>query len=121
MGNFTSIAGAARRQVAQLNLGANATVSSWYDLTWDQPCVHSIPNYARDVEFSPDGRSFVIVTSGAQHERTKLCDTAVKYDTADVSGDAVPAWVNFTPQDTLLSVAITGNGVYVGGHQKAWT
>lgn len=119
LGNFTSVHGAARRQAAMLHLGATtATVSSWYDLSWNRACASSVPHYTRDVDFSPDGKAFVIVTSGGHTQRDYLCDVAVKYHTNDHS-DAVPAWVNYTSQDTLLGVEITGNSVYVGGHQRA--
>ena len=47
-----------------------------------------------------------------------LCDTAARWET-NGSGTAVqPTWVDYTGGDTLLSVAVTGAAVYVGGHER---
>ena len=47
-----------------------------------------------------------------------MCDAAARFETANVSANAAPTWINWTGGDSLFSVAITGPAVYVGGHQR---
>ena len=71
----------------------------------------------RDVDFSPDGSYFVIVTTGGPNFGT-LCDTAARWET-NAQGTALqPTWVDATGGDTLSAVGVTGSVVYVGGHQR---
>jgi hypothetical protein len=122
IGNFTSVGGVARRQAFKLNLGATATVSSWYDPNFDRQCSSaSFPAYLRDVDFAPDGSAFGFVATGYVANSGDLgktvCDAAALY-AADDSPSASPRWINYTGGDTLHSLAITGETVYVGGHQR---
>lgn len=73
--------------------------------------------YMRDVEFSPDGSYFVVVTTGGPEAGT-LCDAASRWATAASGRDVQPTWVAHTGGDTLTEVAITDSAIYVGGHQK---
>ena len=120
VGAFASVGGQARKQAAMINLGAkSATVSGWYSTLFDNFCNDLFPAYTRDVDFSPDGTFFVIVTSGAgfADDRSRLCDSASRWNTND-SRTTYPVWVNYTGGDTLLSVQTTRVGVYVQGHQR---
>ena len=69
----------------------------------------------RDVAYSPDGSYFVVVTTGAPYAGT-LCDTAARWETAATGADLQPTWIDYTGGDTLLSVGISEQAVYVGGH-----
>ncbi|GGK18972.1 hypothetical protein GCM10010124_09470 [Pilimelia terevasa] len=115
-GAFGEVAGASRPQVAVVDLGARATLSPWSTAQYGPYCAPTIPSYVRDVDISPDGRYFVVVTSGGPVART-LCDTAARWELGQAA-DARPTWVNYTGGDTLLSAAVTGVAVYVGGHQR---
>ena len=78
--------------------------------------IGSETTYLRGLDFAPDGPYFVVVTAGHLNEPRKLCTTAVRFNTG--TGQHRPFWVNHTGGNTLLSVAVTGGAVYVGGHQS---
>lgn len=139
VGNFRSVAGQKRMQVAMIDLTANA-VSPWFTNRYpnDQTgslafqCYQTFDTNMRDVEFSPDGGYFVIVDTGGapDYNRSSLCDTAARWETNATAGTggAQPTWFNCTGGDTLYSVAVTaqadstgrtaGGAIYVGGHQR---
>ncbi|MFF4894257.1 hypothetical protein [Micromonospora chersina] len=118
VGNFSSVAGVARHQLAVANLSdTGATLSGWSTLRYQPQCAASMPTYLRGVDISPDGTWFVAVTTGAAFPGT-LCDAASRFEFGAEAGGKQPTWVNYTGGDTLLSVAITGAAVYVGGHQR---
>lgn len=128
LGNFRKVAGQPRMQVAMVDLGSN-TLSPWHTTRFPNgssgaerfPCHDVFDTMMRDVEFSPDGSYFVIVTTGGAPDRNaqSLCDTATRWATAPRGGGgATETWRNCTGGDTLLSVAVTNAAVYVGGHQR---
>lgn len=120
VGTFTSVAAHPRRQAAMVNLGtSSATVSGWYSTLFNNNCSTAAPTYTRDVDFSHDGTYFVIVTTGSGYpgDRTKLCDSATRWNTNDAK-TTYPVWANYTGGDTLLSVQVTRAAVYVQGHQR---
>jgi hypothetical protein len=120
VGTFTSVGGQKRQRAALINLGtSSATVSGWYSPLFDNTCSSATPSYTRDVDFSPDGSYFVIVTTGAgwPDDKNRLCDSASRWNTSD-SRTTYPVWVNYTGGDTLLSVQVTKAAVYVQGHQR---
>jgi hypothetical protein len=120
-GNFVTVNGQARRRAFMLNLGATATLSTWYAPRFAANCPAggSRREWAQGVDFSPDGSYFVIVTTGGPNGTTTgMCDAAGRFETANVSSTVQPTWINWTGGDTLYSVAITGPAVYVGGHQR---
>ncbi len=120
IGNFLTADGLDRDQIAMVNLtGTTATVDpNWRTLRYTDDCIfNAYDSYIRDVDFSPDGAYFVVVATGGPGAGS-LCDTAARWET-NGSGTAIqPTWVDLTGGDTLLSVAITGSAVYVGGHQR---
>ncbi|MGH3241232.1 MAG: PKD domain-containing protein [Spirillospora sp.] len=118
IGNFTQMDGKTRDQFAMLNLTADkAEVANYYTKGFEAQCTRSVETYLRDVEFSPDGEYFVIVSTGAYYANT-LCDTATRWKTDQSGTDLKPTWTNYTGGDTLSAVAITGAAVYVGGHNR---
>jgi len=119
IGNFTTVGGQKSRQAAMLNLGAtSAQVSRWHAPRLDLQCTSITPSYLRDVDFSPDGSYFVLVSTGGASGTTGFCDAAGRWESSNESSTAQPTWINWTGGDTLHSVAITGTTVYVGGHQR---
>jgi PKD repeat protein len=127
IGNFTSAGGLPRDQIAMLDLtGSSATIdTSWATAAYTAGCASSAyDTYVRDIQFSPDGSYFVVaVTGGGAGQRNSdgtqtSCDTAARWATGATGSDVRPTWIDYTGNDTFLSVAITGTAVYVGGHQR---
>ncbi len=120
IGNFKHADGLDRDQVVLIRLGTdNAYVDpDWKTTRYTPACSkNSFDSYVRDVDYSPDSSYFVVASSGAGYNGT-LCDSAARFDTAVTGQDVQPTWQAATGQDSLLSVAIADNVVYVGGHQK---
>ncbi|MGH3736805.1 MAG: PKD domain containing protein [Micromonosporaceae bacterium] len=117
-GTFTRLAGLARHHIALVDIGASpARVAPWATDAFREPCSGRFDTYLRDVDFAPDGSYFVVVTTGRLTGPDKLCDAALRFETADGTGQ-LPTWVNKTGGNTLFSVVVTGAAVYVGGHQR---
>jgi hypothetical protein len=123
VGNFTSVRGQTRYRAFMLDLGATSgTLSTWYYPPLQNLCrAASLPDYMRDVDFSPDGSWFAFVSTGfipqAGGVGRDLCDATARFETNDAN-PASPTWINYTGGDTLHSVAATDAAVYVQGHQR---
>ena len=120
VGNFKIADGLPRDQVVAVVLGAGAASvdPDWRTTRYEPACFgFAYDSYVRDVEFSPAGDYFVVVTTGG-HNYGTLCDTAARWETVDRGQDVQPRWIADTGGDTLWSVAVTGSAVYVGGHQR---
>lgn len=125
VGNFKTADGAPHDQVAMLTLGsASATLNAnWNTLQFSGAChIGSFDAWIRDVQFSPDSAYFVIVASGGSGTNTDgtraLCDSASRWESSAAGNNLKPTWIDWTGQDSLWSVAVTGAAVYVGGHQR---
>ena len=126
VGNFTTVGGASRSQIAVLATpaGAPAQVSdSWatdrFSKTRNSGCASVFDTFMRDVDFSPDGSYFVVSTTGAfggGANSGTLCDTITRWETSATGND--PTWLNYTGGDTSYGVAITDAAVYLGGHMR---
>jgi beta-propeller uncharacterized protein DUF5122 len=126
IGSFSQVAGLPRVQIAQLDLTTTpASVSSWqtslfpvYEAngttTW---CSSSFSTYMRDIDISPDGTYFVVVTTGA-FRANRLCDSADRFELGTTGPNQAPTWTDWTGGDTSWSVSISGAAVYVGGHMR---
>jgi hypothetical protein len=118
IGNWTSVAGLQRDQIVVLNLATTpVSVTDWATTRFQQQCASVFDTYMRDVDISPDGRYFVVGTTGA-YRAGSLCDSASRWELGTTGSGQQPTWVDYTGGDTLYSVAITGTAVYVGGHQR---
>ena len=106
-------------QIAMWDLGSSAaSLRNWRTTRFADACnAKAYDSWVRDVDFAPDGSYFAVVTVGG-YLVTGLCDTATRWNTADTGPAVAPAWVASTGGDSLLSVAVTGAAVYVGGHQR---
>jgi PKD repeat protein len=127
VGNFTSASGAARDQIALLDLSPTAATvdPTWNTLAYTAGCTALFfDTYMRSVEFSPDGSYFVVVTTGRGAMTLNTdgtpnnCDTAARFETTGTGTDVAPTWIDFSGSDSFHSVAITGTAVYLGGHQR---
>ena len=121
--HVSSVSGQARRQAFMVDLGTSTgTLSSWYYQPLLKQCAASSYDfYLRDVDFSPDGSYFVLAGTGYvpnQGDRgVTICDAAARFETANLAPFR-PTWINYTGGDTLHSVTVSSNAVYVGGHQR---
>ncbi|MBW3537338.1 MAG: hypothetical protein KY395_06175 [Actinobacteria bacterium] len=125
-GNFLQADGKRRVQVALVDLASRpARVLDWqtdrYDtrdpVTGELKCAQGHDTHIRDIDVSPDGRYFVVVTTGG-YQRGQLCDTAARWEIATRGSGIEPTWVAHDGGDSFTGVAITGPAVYVGGHQR---
>lgn len=117
IGSFTAIGGQPRQQAALIQLGAtSAAVSPWSSARWNEDCIGSLQWYTRDVDWSPDGSYFAIVTTGAGFPGTqRLCDTITRWNPVEAPNQQ-PAWINYSGGDTFHSVVVTNLGVIASGH-----
>jgi len=122
VGNFTAVGGQTRWRAFMLDLDATATVSGWQYPPLQNMCqAASLPDYVKDVDFSPDGSWFAVVATGFVPQAggigRDLCDATARFAT-NVLNPFRPTWINYTGGDTLHSVAATDVAVYVQGHQR---
>jgi hypothetical protein len=120
LGNFKKIDGLDRDQAVMFDLtGTTAVVkSNWRTRSFEAACVSgAFDSWVRDVQFSPDGSYFAVVTTGGPGG-TNLCDSASRFETAAVGDAITPTWVNYTGGDSMYAVSVTGTAIYVGGHMR---
>ncbi|OFE15118.1 hypothetical protein BA895_08335 [Humibacillus sp. DSM 29435] len=130
IGNFTSVTDANgttdRDQVALIDLGpGTASINrSWRSVQFTGQCsTNAFDSWVRDVDIDPTGTYFVVAATGGQWtnnvDGTKaLCDSASRWELNATGTSVLPTWVALTGRDTLLSVAVSGAAVYVGGHER---
>ncbi len=117
VGNFTSVAGQTRTQIAMVDLTTTpASLSTWSTDRFSGACASVFDSYMRDVEFSPDGTYFVIGDTGAGYFPTTLCDSVTRWESGATGPGQQPTWIDYSGGDTITSVAVTGAAVYAGGH-----
>jgi PKD repeat protein len=107
------INGQDRLGIAEIDTGTK-TLLPWRTRLWDDNLARLggvTRIYAGDV--SPDD-SYMVVTSGSGGDAPPISDTAVRFPIAG-GDDVQPAWVS-RHFDSVYSVAITEDAVYVGGH-----
>ena len=120
IGNFKHADGLDRDQLVVLDAtSTSASVDTdWQTNRYKPYCFNwAFDTYVRGVAVSPDDSYFVVTATGGQNGGT-LCDTAARFEFGAVGNDIQPTWVDYTGGDTLWSVAVTENAVYVGGHQR---
>ena len=124
IGNFLTVNGVSHPRAFMVDLNpAAAALSPWNYAPLERSCAaDSILDYLRDVDFSPDGAWFVIVSSGFVPRTeleigTSLCDAAARFETANLA-PTVPTWINYTGGDTLQATTVTAAAVYVQGHNR---
>ncbi|HZN17431.1 MAG TPA: malectin domain-containing carbohydrate-binding protein [Micromonosporaceae bacterium] len=117
IGNFKKANGVLHDQIVKIDLGPTAaTIADWNTDRFQPRCAWwAFDTWMRDVAFSPDGAFFVVATTGAAFTGT-LCDTASRWEAGATGSNVAPTWVNWSGGDTILSVAVTEQAVYVGGH-----
>ncbi|WP_155993147.1 PKD domain-containing protein [Nocardioides sp. URHA0020] len=120
IGNFKHVDGLDRDQLVVLD--ATTTSASvdpdWQSNRYKPYCFNfAFDTYVRGVAVAPDDSYFVVTATGGQNGGT-LCDTAARFEFGSTGNDIQPTWIDYTGGDTLWSVEVTENAVYVGGHQR---
>lgn len=117
-GNFTTIDGLPRRQVALFDLTATpATLSPWNTTFFNSTCSSSFDSFMRDLDISADGKFAVFTTTGAYRANTS-CDTVSRFELGTEQDGLTPTWINMTGGDTSYAAEIHDGVVYVGGHMR---
>jgi hypothetical protein len=118
-GNFRTAAGQGRVQIAMVDLSARpARVADWQTDRYDAEC--SEPGFdtqMRDIDMSPDGSYFVVVTTGG-YARWAVCTAATRWETGARGTGLQPTWWDRSGGDSYTAVVVTGGAVYVGGHMR---
>ncbi|WP_150238273.1 delta-60 repeat domain-containing protein [Nocardiopsis quinghaiensis] len=116
-GTFTKVDGEDRYQIAMIDT-ADGSLTPWSTSAYEADCDYSLmQTYMRQMDFSPDGSYFAVVTAGGPEVKPGLCKSAARFENTDTP-DSEPTWSNKTGGDSLYSVEITSSAVYVGGHQR---
>jgi hypothetical protein len=124
-GNFLTVADGVdkydRDQIVKINLADNASVdANWNSNSYTAAChSDSFDTYMRDIGWSPDGKFFVVTTTGGYNGGSfEHCDEVSRFEGSAAGLDITPTWTDWTGGDSLYSVAVTNAAVYVGGHQR---
>ena len=113
-GNFTVVNGQSRNQVVMVNTTGTPAVADWHTDRYVAACYSdSFSWYARDVDFSDDGRYFVIAADGGRGDA--YCDAIARFETAD-RGAVEATWVDYTGADSVTAIEASDGVVYTGGH-----
>ena len=123
IGSFSQVAGQSRVQIAMLDLTTTpASVSPWSTTlfpvldsagaTW---CSSSFSTYMRDIDISPDGSYFVVVTTGA-FRANRLCDSVNRFELTTIAPNQAAHVDRLDRGRHSWSVSVSGTAVYVGGH-----
>jgi hypothetical protein len=126
VGNFVTVAGQPREQIALVDTPAvgQASLSSWSTEGFSRArnsCASVFSTFMRDVDWAPDGSYFAVTTTGAWAGGAfsgTLCDTITRWEAGRTGPDQEPTWRNYTGGDTSYGVAVTGAAIYVGGHMR---
>jgi hypothetical protein len=128
-GTALQVNGQARPRLAIINtggtLGATAALSDFTAPILNNDC-SAEHDYVRGLDFAPDNSFIVTADTGYQSAGgPSTCDAVARYDvnaadttTTGTPVDVAPSWTNFAGGDSFYSVAIAGNVVYAGGHNR---
>ncbi len=132
VGNFTTVDTQPRPRVFMLDLGATtSTLSSWNYEPLGESCTSTRKNaiaYVQDVDFAPDSSWFALASFGYMYQGFgnpyassrrwyQICDSVSRFETNNLN-PTQPTWINYTGGDSLKSVGVTNEAVYVQGHSR---
>jgi Ricin-type beta-trefoil lectin domain/Domain of unknown function (DUF5122) beta-propeller len=130
-GTALQVNGQARPRLAVINtggtLGAASALADFTAPILNNDC-SAEHDYVRSVDFSPDGTFLVIGDTGYLNDGSQpysACDAVARFNvnasdttTTGTPVDVAPAWINYGGGDSFYSVAVAGNVVYAGGHDR---
>ncbi len=118
IGNFATVAGVNRRQIAMIDLTTNpATLAGWHTNFYTSTCASAFNTYIRDLDISEDGTFAVVTTTGAYRANT-ACDTISRFPVQTNAANLTPTWINYTGGDTSYAIEIHDGVAYLGGHMR---
>ncbi|MEH0972144.1 hypothetical protein V6U77_13520 [Micromonospora sp. CPCC 205546] len=117
-GNFMFVNDLPRNQMALVDLSGTPTVLDWSTEKFVAPCAApaTFVHYVQDVKFGADGSWFVVGTNGGAGWPAAYCDALVRFETAARGAGQLGTWVDYTGNDTITSVEVADNVIYLGGH-----
>ncbi|MEU5567045.1 hypothetical protein [Micromonospora musae] len=117
-GNFLYVDGLPRNQMALVDLTGTPTVLDWSTEKYVPPCAApaTFVHYVQDVKFGGDGSWFVVGSNGGAGWPAAYCDALVRFETAARGSGQLPTWIDFTGNDTITSIEVADNIIYLGGH-----
>ncbi|MEU5554200.1 MULTISPECIES: hypothetical protein [unclassified Micromonospora] len=117
-GNFMFVNDLPRNQIALIDLTGTPSVIDWSSERFVAPCAAptTFVHYVQDVRFGGDGSWFVVGTNGGAGWPSAYCDVLVRFETAARGSGQNATWANFTGNDTITSVEVADNIIYLGGH-----
>ncbi|MEV4824942.1 hypothetical protein [Micromonospora sp. NPDC049274] len=117
-GNFTLVNDLPRNQIALVDLTATPTVLDWSTEKYVSPCASpaTFVHYVQDVRFAEDGSWFVVGSNGGGGWPTAYCDALARFETPARGAGQLATWIDFTGNDTITSVEVADNVIYLGGH-----
>jgi hypothetical protein len=126
-GDFTTMGGQPRRQVAMLDLGpTSVTTDGWNATEFNANCATVEPFYAQAASWSADDATVYVGTTGYKPAngsgfntslpRTGLCDAAAAFPSTATT--VTHKWINYTGCDSLYSTAADGTTAYFAGHER---
>ncbi|MFD0784885.1 hypothetical protein ACFQZ8_13330, partial [Micromonospora azadirachtae] len=117
-GNFLYLGGLPRNQIGLIDLTGTPSVIDWSTDKYVPPCADpaTFVHYVQDVSFGGDGSWFVVGSNGGGGWPTAYCDALVRFETGAQGSGQLATWVDFTGNDTITSVEVADNVIYLGGH-----
>ncbi|MFF0175427.1 hypothetical protein [Micromonospora profundi] len=117
-GNFTLVNDLPRNQMALVDVSGTPSVLDWSTEKFVAPCADpaTFVHYVQDVRFGEDGSWFVVGTNGGSGWPNAYCDALVRFETAARGSGQLATWADFTGNDTITSVEVADNVIYLGGH-----
>lgn len=131
VGPALQVNGQARPRLAVINtgtkLGAPSSLADFTAPILSDNCQNQ-HDYVRSVAFNPGGTFLVISGTGYMGDGSQpysVCDAVARFNVAATSTtttgtpvNVAPSWIDYGGGDSFYSVAVAGNVVYAGGHDR---
>lgn len=119
VGNFASVDGLRRGQIFVADLThRTAQLAPLRIRFYERECSRGNQSYMRSVDFSPNGRFFVVATTGGYRRGDVPCDSTARFETFSRGSNVPFTWLDKTGGDTNSALEVTNQVVYVGGHAR---
>jgi hypothetical protein len=126
-GDFTTVGGQPRRQIAMINLGtAGASTNAWYPTEFNANCAVDQPMYVQAAAWSPDNGTIYVASTGGSpangtghltsQPRAGLCDSASAFPATAAA--VTHLWINYTGCNSLFATAADATTAYFAGHEQ---